>query len=415
MRIVETLRKVADSWGDITSGLGISGRDRGAGGGWVDGGMGILPLNDLATMFHDDFMARIVATVFPEEALRRGIHLDNPEASAMFDRLNLRGSLQEGASWGRAFGGAVGVMFLDGDPLDVPLSSAGPFKLRRIDIYDRRNVERMVGPETINGLIHAEFFRISPSAGRSFVVHRDRLLIFGGVLTGKNEREANAGWDHAAIQPAADALRSFGMAHTGLRSMLADASTGILKIKGYFSSLTEKGGKEAMATRASMVDLTRSVSRTMFLDADEGEDFQKVATQFSGVPDAVDRFVNLVAAATRIPVAILMGQAPAGLNATGETDLRSFYDRVESYREFEIEPHVKRILSLTFPGTRISWPSLWQPTAKEAAETDKLRADRDVALVGAEIITREEAATKYASEFGIDMNTRIPGGTPTNP
>ena len=47
----------------------------------------------------------------------------------------------------------------------------------------------------------------------------------------------------------------------------------------------------------------------------------------TGVTEVMDRMINMVAAVSGIPVTVLMGQAPAGLNATtSESDIRSWYD-----------------------------------------------------------------------------------------
>src|SRR5580704_6823310 len=45
------------------------------------------------------------------------------------------------------------------------------------------------------------------------------------------------------------------------------------------------------------------------------------------------------------PVSLLMGQAPAGMNATGESDTRFFYDQVRAEQE-AIKPKIEKLVKI---------------------------------------------------------------------
>ena len=47
-----------------------------------------------------------------------------------------------------------------------------------------------------------------------------------------------------------------------------------------------------------------------------------------------------------------MGQAPAGLNATGDSEIRWFYDRVAARQRRELQPALKRLVKLLFLSKR---------------------------------------------------------------
>ncbi|MFQ8761936.1 MAG: anti-CBASS protein Acb1 family protein [Intestinimonas sp.] len=48
--------------------------------------------------------------------------------------------------------------------------------------------------------------------------------------------------------------------------------------------------------------------------------------------------------ASRIPVTKLFGRSPAGMNATGESDLRNYYDYVDTLREAKLRPILEKLL-----------------------------------------------------------------------
>jgi hypothetical protein len=151
------------------------------------------------------------------------------------------------------------------------------------------------------------------------------------------------------------------------------------------------------------MDLVRSVSKAIVLDAD-GEDFVRTSTTFTGLADLSDRAWNRVAAAADMPVTILTGQSPAGLQATGASDLRWWYGKVQSEQTQTYEPRVKRILQILlsaqdsevqlseqeFKALTVSWKPLWAPSAAELATIQLQWAQAGQIMIQEQMITSEE-------------------------
>ncbi len=375
-------RIVQDGWENVVSGLGVLGLDRSR-------GMTFVPdeaLSDaaLTALFRDDDLSRLVVSIYPEEALRRGWK----KAPAAFDTLNVRGVVQEALTWGRLYGGCVLYVHAPGAP-EAPFAG-GP--ITKVEIFDRRYVAREL--PMMGGYDKSDYFQITPVDGRPFFyAHKSRCLVFGGPLTDAQTKLNNAGWDDSVLQIVYRIIRSFNAGYLSLESMLSEASTTVIKMQGLIAAMGQKAqGRLDFLRRLQLMDLTRSTHRATFLDT-EGEELSKVATQFGGVAEAMDRLANRVAAATRIPVTILMGQAPAGLNATGETDLRSWYDRVESYQRNEVQPHIIRLGKMCDPAwdpESLVWPSLWQPTDTERATVRKTIAEADNLEITNQVVMPEE-------------------------
>ena len=51
-----------------------------------------------------------------------------------------------------------------------------------------------------------------------------------------------------------------------------------------------------------------------------------------------------VAGAARIPVTKLFGRSPAGMNSTGESDMRNYYDYIDSIRDTTFRAIIERLL-----------------------------------------------------------------------
>ena len=142
--------------------------------------------------------------------------------------------------------------------------------------------------------------------------------------------------------------------------------------------------------------------------SNEDEEIVQLNTPLTGVTEIVRQALELLACVWRIPVVKFLGISPGGFNATGESDLRSFYDHVESQRA-KIFGHnfetLTRLLCLSTlgheaPGISWAWPSLWTMTRRERAEIAKIEADTAVQYFNIGALAPDEIRTALAGEDG---------------
>ena len=195
---------------------------------------------------------------------------------------------------------------------------------------------------------------------------------------------------------------------------MTDISQGVFKIQGLIAMLAAKNAAQ-MQTRMEMVEIGRSAARALILDADK-ESFERVQTPLGGVPEILDHTWKRLAAAAEMPVTVLMGVSPAGLNATGESDIRLWYDSIQSAREHVAGPRIERLVRLVArtlgqgdpSAWKVTWPSLWQMSAPERAAYRKTIAEADKIYMDAGVLLPEEVAlSRFAGgpEFNGDTTT----------
>lgn len=371
-----------------------------------------------ANLFHHNGVARRFITILPNEALRRPPTIEGQDAAAIHERLERLDALRKirrGLYWGRTYGGGLGVMWVDdGRPPDQPIDRTKAHAIRDLTIYDKRSVQRVAvfdgSQRGADGLYaHAQQFRVQPAYGGEFTVHRDRCLVFGGVETGDYEREMLQGWDASVLQAVYAVFASFDSGYQALAHMLTDASQPVITLKGLVSAIGQKNGRDMITRRAQLMNLTRSMVRALFLDADGGEKFERVNAQFAGIPDSIDRLGNQLALVTEIPVSILMGQAPAGLGVTGDSDVRAWYSVVTAYRQDAVAPHLSQIVNILAPGRGnvVHWPTLWEPSDKEQADARKAIAEADTAYLELGVYTPEEVALSRTKPCDVKFDPRL--------
>jgi phage-related protein (TIGR01555 family) len=113
---------------------------------------------------------------------------------------------------------------------------------------------------------------------------------------------------------------------------------------------------------------------------------------------------------------MLFGQSPGGLNATGESDIRLFYDQVAAAQRRKLIPALKYItelfLSMRFKNSapddwQITCNPLWQPTENEQADTNHKQAQADKIYLEAGVVSPMEIAQSRFEGNGTSLDTQI--------
>lgn len=246
-------------------------------------------------------------------------------------------------------------------------------------------------------------------------VHESRFMLFDGIPVTRRVRVQNNGWGDSVFLRVFEVLRDFEMSWAGVCHLLTDYAQGVYKLEG-LNDLMLAGNDGDVIARALLIDMTRSAARGIVLDAGHGPDrpaesFERVATPVDGLSDLMDKLALRLAAAARMPVSLLLGQAPAGLNATGDSDIRWYYDRIKSKQNELLLPALKQLMKVIFAtkdgptngkepeNWSIVFNNLWQLGNLEEANRRNFIAQSDIAYIGAGVVTAEEV---MKTRFGND-------------
>lgn len=424
-----------DSWVNAMTGLGTL-RDKVTHAQIVTGAK--LTDSTLEALFNDDDLAKRIVNAIPRDATRRGFKLvfesetddDDSDASReMMDQVRQLGvvaKLRQAWIWSRLYGGgAVFVGADDGQDPEFPLNEQAIRSVEFLNVLSRPQltIRRRYEDIAFANYGEPELYEVTQvnygGGGQrtGVLIHESRLIVFPGVMAACTQGSNVTGWDDSVLQAAHAPLQQAATAWQSVTHLISDASQGVLKIANLVD-LIATNGQEALRTRISMMDIARSVCRSVLLDADR-ESFERIATSFAGLPEMMDRVMMRTAASAEMPVTRLFGRSPAGMNATGESDTRGWYDTVEDARGDVYQPRLERLLRIMMLAKAsptggkvperwcIEFIPLWQPTEKEQADTLKVKADTHVALVGQTIMMAAESALALAPDFPtIDVEHR---------
>lgn len=420
MKALDTQVKL-DAWYNNTTGFGTL-NDKTTYGYY--GGFYPIDIQTLSDLYHGDAMAARMVDVVPQEMLREGFAADvgdpkvNDWLADKFRDLDARGKFQDGERWGSLFGGAALLVGADdGRPASMPLMPERAKALTYLYVLDRR----MLWPFSYYDapghpkLGQPETYLVTPAsaiAGIAQVVHESRLILFRGAPTGLREKVMMNGWDYSILQRPYEVLRQYNTGWNSLELMMTDGNQAVFTIAN-LSQYVAAGGAAALQARMQLISLMRSNLNAMVVDAGDGqgdapEKFERQQLSYEGIPQALDKLMLRIASAVQIPVTILMGQSPAGMSATGDSDFRWFYDRIRAKQTNELGPKIRQLIHIILATkesplraepslVRVEFPALWRETPKDEATRRAANATADCAYVTAGVLLPEEVAI---SRFG---------------
>jgi phage-related protein (TIGR01555 family) len=350
------------------------------------------------------------------------VSLGNKIANKL-DELEAQAKVFEAMVWARVFGGGLLFLGIDDGGGDNPEAMAEPLdedniqSFNHLTVFDRWDVniaKRFSDPRDVKFGQPEQYRLVSTTHDGTVVpgtdlIHESRFIRFDGVLTNRRRMRDNGGWSDSIYCRTKDLIRDFDLAWHGIANLLQDFAQAIFKMRGLRDAiLSDKD--DLVLRRMGIIDLCRSIGRAIPIDA-EDEEFGRKATPVTGMPDLMDRFALRLSAAFRQPATLLFGQSPAGMQATGASDIRFFYDQIAANQETTLRPRLERLIKLVTldkdgptsgrepEDWSFSFNPLFQLTELEQSELRHRQAQTDQIYVTEGVVSEDEVAF---SRFGGD-------------
>lgn len=166
---------------------------------------------------------------------------------------------------------------------------------------------------------------------------------------------------------------------------------------------------EQIFARAELFNNLRDNRGLMMVDKNM-EDFANVSAPLGTLDMLQAQSQEHMASVSGIPLVILLGITPTGLNASSEGEIRAFYDWINAYQVSFYSPNLTRVIDFiqlsefgaVDPDITFAYEPLWSMDEKQIAETKKVEADTDAVLIESGVIQPEEARARIAKDP--DMN-----------
>ena len=379
----------------------------------------------LNSLYRDNWVVQNVVGIIPDDMTKKWFApagAVGPEHLKELDRVQrvtaLRERGNEGLRWGRLYGGAAGLIMIRGQegmlgqPLE--LESIYPGTFQGLYILDRWQGV-VPGMELVfeGGEPVPAYYSITDARGNTVAkVHHSRLVRFTGRDLPFLERVAELYWGESEVEALYNDVVKHDNVAANMAALTFRANVDTMEVQNLDQLFSVTSGEQQR--RFWNVMQAQSVMKSNFgmQLVNRGDQIKNTQYTFTGLQEVYDSMCLDLSGASRIPVTKLFGRSPAGMNATGESDLRNYYDYVDTLREAKLRPILEKLLPVLAmsawgavpDGLDITFPPLWTPTAAEVAEIalKKAQAIRDTFQAGLfRADTAQRELKKLADETGM--------------
>ncbi len=386
-KVVRILDGFRDSMQNLMSGLGGP-KDKAAQAKFT---LAVMSQIELEFAYRGDWMARKIIDIPANDATRewRAWQAEGDDIELLEEaerELGVAHKVRHALKMARLYGGSIIVLGIRNgiptEPLDIEKIKQGD--LQYIHVASKYEVTPAEIDLNVLSPTYGEplYYEVqSPDGTLPVRIHPSRVLRFVGKPMPSLRMLGDNQWGDSILQAAYDAVVGASQSLSAIAALIQEAKVDVVKVPNLMLNIGGADYRSRLIERFTLANTGKSIVNTLILDKEE--EWDRMEQTFGGLPDLMTLFLLVVSGAADIPVTRMLGQSPAGLNATGESDLRNYYDHVGSEQKNVIEPILSRLDEVLIRhalGNRpdeiyYEWNPLWQMGEAEKAAVAKTKAE----------------------------------------
>lgn len=348
----------------------------------------ITPL--VANNLYDSvWMARKIVDIPAEDMIKNWRTISAPTLDTnLIDKIQetekslfIKPKMLTALQWSRLFGGSLLLLGVrDGKPLNEPLEVD---KIREGDLEFIQVLDMYrVGIMDVNTFDPFSDSYLDPQFYNIFgqTVHSSRVIKFIGLQATYETIASYQYFGASVLQPIYETIRDAVQGLAAGSNITLKSSQDVINTSNLWDFVGTVD-ENKITKRFAMMQLHRSMLNMLVLDKDE--EYQNVPASFAGLEGLLDKLLNMVVGASGIPATKFFGQSPNGFNATGESDLRNYYDTISSGQENTVAPRLQKLDEVMIRSAigfmpddySFEFNSLWQTTELEETELQGKKID----------------------------------------
>lgn len=387
----------------------------------------------LVTLFRNHWISRRIVEVPAQDCVKAWPKLTSeiePKDLTRIDRAlrktNTKNNILTGLTWGRLFGGAGGLIAIEGqeNELDQPLDidSVGIGQYKGIIPFDRWAGISPIGDvcTDINRPLDfnkPEMYEVRIAGGESFQVHSSRLLRFLGPTVPTPEVEAQSYWGISVLEPTYESITKLDNMYWNILSLSFRANLLGMKFPELAQLLSGLGSSQMASQKFEqrMSAINHLLSNNSLIPLPENGGIESTSYTFSGLSDVLQLFQLDLAGAAQMPITRLFGRTYSGMGQAGDGDERIYEEKISTDQATYLVPQLEKLypvicmselgevpddLDLTCPSIRVL-------SEQEKAELAKAVADTTTVYLNGGIMSPRRVAMEVkqsSATTGIGSN-----------
>lgn len=358
----------------------------------------------LDAAYSGDWISRKIVDIPAEDSTRewRSWQTDPNAITAIEDvekQFRIQSKTKLAMQKARLYGGAVLVMGVEvGNPEDELLPdqvTRGSLKFVHAMHRHELGTGQIIRDITSPYFGEPEYYTVSGVSGPQVRIHPSRVVRFQGMEPA--DWQVNNGWGDSVLQVVQDAVISTGTVIAATAQLVQESKVDVVKVPELAEQMLNAKYEGRLKQRFAIANQMKSLYSLLLIDSEE--EWQRITGNFTALPDLLRLYLMVASGAADIPATRMYGQAPQGMNATGDSDTRNYYDRCSTDQKNDIQPTLKRLDDVMIMSTlgRIpdgifyNWNPLWQLSDAEKADiavkkATVMTADSTAALIDAPVL-----------------------------
>jgi hypothetical protein len=316
----------------------------------------------MTALYRCSWVVQNICTTIPQDALKSfDITADvAPDLLAKMKRVieafTLRERLIDGFTWGRLYGGALGIICIDGhdDFMDMPL---------RLDEIERDGFAGLIIADRWSGIAPSlqlvdntadpdfglpEYYDFIAYGQESIAsrVHHSRVIRFIGKQLPKIETAAEGYWGESEIEAAFEDIRKRDAISANIAELTFKSRVNVYAVEDLYEKLATGSVEQQQAVYNTVQAQSVLESTTGCRLIGKNDNVSTINYSYAGLPEIMNTAMLDVAGASRMPVTKLFGRQPSGLNATGEADAQQYRDTLDEFRRARVAPLLNRLVPI---------------------------------------------------------------------
>ena len=346
-------------------------------------------------MYRSDWISRKVVDIPAFDMIREGRNWQAEDTlieklEAEEARLQVWPKLAKALRLARLYGGSVIILGeKDGNPalpLDIDRLAAGGLEYIHVASRYEISAGEINRDAASAGWGEPTSYTMASNVRGNLTIHPSRVIPFIGADV--PDLTHSQGWGDSVLQALSEAVENAGLAASSIAQLLQEAKVDVFKIPNFMANVGNEDYRKKVVDRVSLANQAKSITNGLLMDAEE--DYQQKQISFTQLPEVLSLYLQIAAGAADIPATRLLGQSPAGMNSTGESDLRNYYDRLGAEQEVYLRPRLEKLdevlirsaLGTRPPEVHFVFAPLWQISQKEKADIFKTTADAARVIAG---------------------------------
>lgn len=377
--------------------------------------------SELEAAYRGDWMARKVVDIPADDATRewRYWYADDKDVElieGLEADLNIQAKVAEAQKKARLYGGSALILGVDGQgdqskELDVERVSADQLKFVHVMTRYELQAGQLDRDPMSFTFQEPEFYEVNsvPTAsvagnaaprklGKDGLIriHPSRVVRFIGQPRPSAVLN-NDCWGDSVLCAVRDAVLDGQSIMGSIAALVNESKIDVIKIPGLTKILGNEDNTAKLTERFSQANTYKSILNALLLDADE--EWERISVNFAGLPDIAQIALLVVSGAADIPATRMLGQSPAGLSATGESDIRNYYDKIAAEQNTTLRRSLKKLDDVLLRSAGVKnpedvyyeWAPLWQLDEEQRAKVNyqlaqTFKIDVDAGIINKEIL-----------------------------